>query len=1160
MKQVRIAAPLMALVMGMGILANAQATSAARTSSFDYEAASGLLIREVVEPDNTQLRLETAYTYDSYGNKVAVTVSSPATGTAAIVPRTSTATYDGRGQFPVGSSNALGQSETFQFDSRFGTPTSLTDSNGLTTQWQYDSFGRKVLEIRADGNQTKWDYLYCNGINGGTTACPALAAYLVQVTPLNASGVSNGAWSKTYFDALDREIRNETPGLDGTVIVQLTEYNNLGRVARKSLPFYSNATPQWATVIYDALGRVTTTVRPDNTQTSVSYNGLTTSTTNALGQTQSTVRNSQGQTVRVTDAAQSALTYLYDPFGNLTKTIDPKGNTVTLSYDVRGRKIQMSDPDMGIWKYDYDALGQLIRQTDAKNQVSTMSYDKLGRMTKRSEPDLVSQWIFDNCTKGVGKLCQSTTDNGYSQVTTYDSLGRATAMTTAIDTSYTASVAYDANGRISRSTYPTGLAVNYVYTSLGYLKEVRNATNNALYWQANTMDAQGHLLQQTYGNNVVTQQVFDAASGRLKNIYAGAGNSVQNLSFSYDSIGNLQSRNDANQNLAETFLYDNLNRLTSATVNSNGAGVVTTSYGYDSIGNMTSRSDVGTYTLGTVNAKPHALAQIALTAGGKRTYAYDSNGNLMTETQYDANNNVIASKGRSASYASFNLPTALSTPSVSLNFIYGPEHQRTKQIAPSAITIYLHPDNEGGLSYEKDIKSDGSVEHKHFITAGDQVIALVKQSNAGTTTRYFHRDYLGSTTAMTDETGSVIERFAYEPFGKRRFLAGNADTNNTIAGVSTDRGFTNHEHLDELGLIHMNGRVYDPAIGRFMSADPTVPEPFNLQSFNRYAYVLNNPLAATDPSGFDCEGIDAGHGDWCEDTYNYSDAGGTSNGPSDSYTFTGATPGPGVTLHQQEQDGGYHYQWATLETGTSANGESTTSMTINTSCCAYPIGQGLDVTANQGLSSNRDFGTQVGGFVDFTLGGVGFVGSLVAGSGTALSGVGMPATPIFALTGTASFDVMQAGWRQMISGEKTSTWLETGLQSIMSERNAALLAMGVGMISPAGEARVGAALATDVAKGAGTAFKDFNQARNAAVEWLETRGFNAEQATLGRLGENAGKPIGMKTADGRVGFRVEYDDRSGAHINVWAGKEKGPHFTFEGNQSMVNQIIKQFIK
>jgi hypothetical protein len=96
------------------------------------------------------------------------------------------------------------------------------------------------------------------------------------------------------------------------------------------------------------------------------------------------------------------------------------------------------------------------------------------------------------------------------------------------------------------------------------------------------------------------------------------------------------------------------------------------------------------------------------------------------------------------------------------------------------------------------------------------------------------------------------------------------------------------------------------------------------------------------------------------------------------------------------------------------------------------------------------------------------------------------------------------------------------------------------------------------AKETGTVYKDFNQARNAALKWLEEKGFKAEQATLGKFGENAGKPIGMRTSDGKVGFRVEYDQRNGAHINVWAEKEKGPHFNFEGNESVVNRIVKQF--
>ena len=104
--------------------------------------------------------------------------------------------------------------------------------------------------------------------------------------------------------------------------------------------------------------------------------------------------------------------------------------------------------------------------------------------------------------------------------------------------------------------------------------------------------------------------------------------------------------------------------------------------------------------------------------------------------------------------------------------------------------------------------------------------------------------------AITNNAGVVVERLAYDPWGKRRQVNGSADTLDAITGQYIDRGFTMHEHIDEMGIINMNGRIYDPLIGRFMSADPYIQAPDDLQSHNRYAYVMNNPLNLTDPSGF----------------------------------------------------------------------------------------------------------------------------------------------------------------------------------------------------------------------------------------------------------------------------------------------------------------------
>ena len=205
-----------------------------------------------------------------------------------------------------------------------------------------------------------------------------------------------------------------------------------------------------------------------------------------------------------------------------------------------------------------------------------------------------------------------------------------------------------------------------------------------------------------------------------------------------------------------------------------------------------------------------------------------------------------------------------------LTFVYGPEHQRISQRvqlssnAPSSMqagqTWYLNGEDSQGLTYEKEAKTNGIIEHKHYLSAGGIVFAMhvsrtgninnADPLKAAETLNYLHHDYLGSIVAISNEAGQVTERLAFDPWGKRRYPNGLPDANDNINGLTTERGFTMHEHLDEMGLIHMNGRIYDPLIGRFMSADPFIQAPGNLQSHNRYSYVMNNPLNLTDPSGY----------------------------------------------------------------------------------------------------------------------------------------------------------------------------------------------------------------------------------------------------------------------------------------------------------------------
>jgi RHS repeat-associated protein len=123
----------------------------------------------------------------------------------------------------------------------------------------------------------------------------------------------------------------------------------------------------------------------------------------------------------------------------------------------------------------------------------------------------------------------------------------------------------------------------------------------------------------------------------------------------------------------------------------------------------------------------------------------------------------------------------------------------------------------------------------HYIVVnGEAVATFSSRSDAQKSTRYLHRDHLGSVTRVTSETGSVVDTFAYDAWGARR----NPGDWNDYAGqppLPTLRRpqFTGHERLHDIGIVHMNGRIYDPKLGRVLSADPYVQSPGNAQSYNR---------------------------------------------------------------------------------------------------------------------------------------------------------------------------------------------------------------------------------------------------------------------------------------------------------------------------------------
>jgi RHS repeat-associated protein len=266
-------------------------------------------------------------------------------------------------------------------------------------------------------------------------------------------------------------------------------------------------------------------------------------------------------------------------------------------------------------------------------------------------------------------------------------------------------------------------------------------------------------------------------------------------------------------------------------------------FGYDEIGNLTYKSDVGAYSYDAT--KKHAVV-----AAGANRYEYDANGA------------VVNASGTTIAWSSFDLPTRIAHPSGNYStFDYGPDRARIRQVARAGgetiETIYA----AGGL-YER-VTRGGATSRRHYIVAdGRRVAVHTRVSGSAPTTVYLLEDHLGGVDGFMSSSGALLSRTSNQPFGARRSgdWVGSTPTSEEWKQVqsTTPRGFTDQEHVDNLGVIHMNGRVYDPVLGRFLSPDPLVQAPYDSQTWNRYSYARNNPLRYTDPSGFCFNGHPAG--------------------------------------------------------------------------------------------------------------------------------------------------------------------------------------------------------------------------------------------------------------------------------------------------------------
>ena len=797
-----------------------------------------------------------------------------------------TFTYDSTKTFVYETTNPLGHETTTEYDPGTGNLKKLIlphlQSTSYWHQTKYDVFGRKILERLKDNpgpdsdpivDRGSTSYLYNNFNNPNAQNIEKVEHIVVEGDPTRTLDYH----SSTYFDGMGRTYWVSSSGPDGKSIVTETIFDEVGRVWKKSNPFYcyqSSCDPRYYTTnTYDGLSRVVDVEIPDTPYQHISttYQGLKKIVTNQRGYSRAYTYDLNQRLKKVEEdydpasgSRYSSTEYTYDALGNLTQVVaaksgtgcpEPQGcpekNTTTMTYDSLSKKRSMTDPDMGYWTYDYDKSGNLEYQTDTKGQTIRSRYDGLNRIYEKwyGYPTATSKVYFTYDDPSVpyckGKQTKvsyqpSGQDLREDSVLEYDLLQRVKKSKKKIGTNeVTFEKSYDTAGKVIGIKYLSGTPNEKVYTyeydvagDLLYIKD--NATGNHLVDYSDfTAIGQQKIATFPKPNNVSIKSTYtyDPPTARLKTLVTQKlvggtpTDTFQDLNYQlFDGKGNVITLIDNLNAITHNYTYDSLDRL--LTANGVGTNPYSQSFQYDRIGNITYKSDVGNYSYNYSN-KPHAV-----NSAGSFSFQYDANGNM---TQRTGGGDTITISATNWNYE--NKPTVIQKGSNTTTLTYDGNGQRVKKVSSlSGTTLYY------GEVYE--VRAGAGAIH---LFAGAKRVASVLADGR---IQFYHTDHLGSASVITDSDGNRKEQIVYFPFGTYRAsgnINGTYDYDTNFPDVFYT--FTGQEDDDDLGFYNYGARLYDPLLGRFISPDIVGPEIEDPQTFNHYTYVRNNPLIRIDPTG-----------------------------------------------------------------------------------------------------------------------------------------------------------------------------------------------------------------------------------------------------------------------------------------------------------------------
>lgn len=808
----------------------------------------------------------TNLTYDVFGNVLTTSLSSTLQQQFNFSSTTQYALPD---SIVSGPSTGTQLTQTLTYKTDTGLVATSKDPNNQQTTLAYD-FLRRVLSVtRPDNSQVTSSY------ND--------ASHTVTVTtPIDSS---RSVQQITALDALGRPLTSTTEDSSNTVysIVQ-TNYDAMGRAYRSSNP-YTGSPSYWTTTSFDALSRPYQVKLPDNSTLSNSYTTNTVTATDPAGKARKSVFDGAGRLVKVFEpdvTNGNSLTletdYSYTVLNSLS-TVTQGVQTRTNTYDALGRLVSDATPEAGTTCFGtysgstcqqngYDNFGNLISRTDVRGVVTNYAYDSLNRLIGISYgqplpsgvsamPNTICNPVSGSANSNVcfyydqggaaayalGRQTKRVDASG-SETYTYNNLGETTQVQKVIGSNtYPIQYAYNTAGELLQTTYPSLRNVYQSYDAIGRLCEVAATSISSACGSTTTPYLNGfaynvanELTAANYANGVAAAFGFSADRMQLTSLsYAKSGTTLFGLTYSYGTGGTNDGQiagitDTVQSGRTAAYTYDALGRLSTAvTVGSTAYPKWGLSFSYDRYGNRTAETQ-------TAGAPPSNSLTFG-NPGGAQTnhpdgYTFDAagiGGNMI----YDGYNTLV--------YDGENRMTSMTSPSAAATYTYDSTGLRVqKSVQSGTTTVYVYSGRRVIAEYENGAAPSSPT--REYIYSGGALIAKIE---AGATV-YYHEDHL-STRLMTDSSGNLFSEQGHYPFGEACY-AHNTTTKWEFTTYERDAETDPPPHYGD-GNDYAKSRSYVNRLARFSSTDPVAGSSSDPQTLNRYAYVENDPINLTDPSG-----------------------------------------------------------------------------------------------------------------------------------------------------------------------------------------------------------------------------------------------------------------------------------------------------------------------